>query len=214
MKHYFEVLLNLPVHLLSDSYEYIEKSDSAHNEEHIRAVVMMADKLTLDDTLRKTTITAALTHDLGCSIRGGRDKHEVYSAHIVKGLLSDYPGEFDEVSIIKATLEHRASFNGTRELLTSRIVAAADRGKPNSTILFWRAYVYAKEVGDVCHEVAINHSIEYNKSKYGYEGYSRMRDDTLLFHYYPKECEDIESVFDNATFSQVETQLETLRKSI
>ncbi|CAL9976183.1 hypothetical protein VPHD148_0193 [Vibrio phage D148] len=207
--HYYEHLLDLPVHLLVESYPYIKCSDSAHNEEHIRAVVREANTLYKGwcPFTRRQIIAAALMHDLGCSVRGGRDRHEIYSAQIARGLMHGYYG-LNVEEILTAILQHRASYTGKRDRLVANIVAAADRGRPNAAVLFMRAYVYTKEVNDVDHDTAIRHAIDYNIAKYGYEGYSRMQDDKMLMKYYPEESVAIERIFEEATVDYVESCLE------
>lgn len=214
MKHYYQAIKDLPVKLLTESYDYIKASDAAHNEEHIRAVVLGADSLCDMEGIvdRLQIITAALLHDVGCSIKGGRDGHHIYSTHIAKGLLSDYP-ELCTDSMIKAIIEHRASFTGVRSGITSNIVAAADRGRPNAPVLILRAYLYTKEINDVDHDTAVRHALDYNVSKYGSNGYARMRDNSLLMKYYSKEAIDIESIFDNATVDYVEECLDKLTQT-
>lgn len=210
MNHYYEVLLDLPVHLLVESYPYIRMSDSAHNEEHIRAVVIEANRLcpaNWGGYMRRQVTVAALTHDLGCAVRGGRDNHEVYSAQIARGLLDGYYG-FDVEEIIEAILQHRGSYTGVRTGVVSNIVAAADRGRPSASVLFLRAYLYTKEINDVDHDTAIKHAIDYNIAKFGYEGYARMRDNALIMRYYPVEAINIEKTFEDATFKQVAQILE------
>lgn len=209
MKHYYEILYNLPVHLLEDSYEYISRSDSAHNEEHVRAVVTEADNISLKEggDYKKNILIAALLHDVGCSVRDGREKHEVYSAHIAMGLLYEY-SYCGTSYIIEAILEHRGSFTGVRSSPLSDILAAADRGRPSASVLFLRAYLFTKEVNDVDHDTAVLHAIDYNRAKFGYDGYARMQDNTLLMKYYPKECVAIERVFEEATVELVEEHLE------
>lgn len=211
--HYYEYLLDIPVHLLADSYEYIERSDAAHNEEHIRAVVKEAwalcDRAGVDSMERFCAVIAALTHDLGCSIRGGRDKHEVYSAQIMRGLMSEYRfGLMVEELIILCILQHRASYKGRRWEDAAKIVAAADRGRPSAAVLFMRAYVYTKDVNDVDHDTAIRHAIEYNIAKYGYDGYARMQDNPIISEFYPDEAIAIEKEFEEATVEYVENCLE------
>lgn len=210
-KHYYECLLDLPVHLLQDTYEYISRADAAHNEEHIQAVVLESDRLYKGwcNHTHRQVIAAALMHDLGCAVKNGRDTHEVFSAQIAGGLLAEYKGKFSTEQVLNAILEHRGSFTGERIGLVSNIVAAADRGRPNAAVLFMRAYVYTKEVNDVCHDVAVQHAIEYNKGKYGYKGYARMRDNRLLMKYYPDDAVAIEKVFEEAT---VELVIESLTK--
>lgn len=210
MKHYYECLLDLPVQLLEDSYEYISRSDAAHNEEHIRAVVKEADRLIpedMSDRLRMYAVAAALMHDLGCAVRNGRDRHEIYSAQIARGLIDDCGVYMETAIIIPAILQHRGSFTGKRTGRISDIVAAADRGRPNAAVLFLRAYIYAKEINDVSHDVAVQHAIRYNKAKFGYDGYARMRDNTLIMKYYPEESVAIEKIFEEATVETVEASL-------
>lgn len=213
-KHYYEYLLDFPVHLLEDSYEYIEKSDAAHDERHIRAVVREAGnlctKLEVSRIERFCVLLSALTHDLGCSIRGGRDKHEVYSAQIMQGLMAEYKfGQAREKLVTECILQHRASYTGTRHQLASKIVAAADRGRPNASLLFLRAYAYTKEVNDVDHDTAIAHAIDYNIAKYGYSGYAKMADNPVISEFYPAEAVAIEREFEEATASYVEKCLES-----
>lgn len=213
-KHYYEIIQNLPIHLLSDTYEYISRSDTAHNEEHIRAVVTEADHLvcTYSQRYHNSVIAAALMHDLGCAIKNGRDTHEVFSAQIARGLMAEYSHLeiFMTGYILKAILEHRGSFSGVRTSPMSKLIAAADRGRPNAAVLFMRAYVYTKEINDVCHDVAIQHALEYNRGKYGYNGYARMRDNELIMQFYPNEAIAIEKTFEEATEETVLASLEKL----
>lgn len=217
MTHYYEYLLDLPIHLLADSYEYIKRSDSAHNEEHIRAVVREAsylcdlegDGFERGTIMHRAIITAALCHDLGCSVKGGRDMHEVYSAQIFLGLSQGYQYSHAYKMVVQeAILQHRASYKGIRSSISSKIIAAADRGRPNAAVLFMRAYVYTKEVNDVDHDTAVRHAIDYNIAKYGYNGYARMQDNPVIREYYLSEAIAIEEEFENSTVDYVESCLE------
>lgn len=214
MKHYYEHLLKLPVHLLADSYDYIERSDKAHDEKHIRAVVraasMLCDRREVNDTFSTAAIMAALTHDLGCSIKNGRDKHEIYSAQIMRGLMSDYGYEEMLIElVVLAILQHRSSYKGVRKHIVAKIVAAADRCDAlNPMVSFYRAYVYAKDVSDVCHDVAISHAHDHITHKYGPAGRSCLAHNELLSEFYPEECVSVTELMDTITEPEVRKLIE------
>lgn len=213
MKHYYEFLLELPVHLLADSYDYIKASDAAHNEEHIRAVVratdMLAERSGLPESIYKHAIAAALMHDLGCSVRGGRDKHEIYSAQIAYGLLGRC-GQYIEPNIVIPAIEkHRASYKGERTGRVEKIVAAADRCDVlNLSLLFYRSYIYAMDTFDVHHDVAIAHSHDHISHKFSKEGRGCLLNNEVMMEFYPEECKAITEKMETITVDEVRDLIE------
>jgi HD superfamily phosphodiesterase len=208
MKHYYEFLLELPVHLLSDSYEYIKRSDAAHNEEHIRAVVRAADDLAdrseLPPSIRPHLMAAALMHDLGCAIRGGRDIHETLSAQIAYGLLKDCGMYLEPNIVLPAIRKHRASYTGERTGKIEKILAAADRCDTlNLGLLFYRSAVYAMDAYDVCEDVAIAHSHEHIATKYKSTGRGCLLNNCMMMEFYPEECREITARMETITVEEV-----------
>lgn len=208
MKHYYEFLLELPVHLLSDSYEYIKRSDAAHNEEHIRAVVRaaadLADRSELPPSIRPHLMAAALMHDLGCSVRGGRDIHETLSAQIAHGLLEDCGMYLEPVIVLPAIRKHRASYTGERTGKIEKIVAAADRCDVlNIGIAFYRSFIYAMDVHDVHEDVAFAHSHNIITEKFKVGGRGCLLDNCVMMEFYPEECREITARMETITVDEV-----------
>lgn len=213
--HYYENLLEVPVHLLADSYEYITKCDDAHNEEHIRAVVRTAYELGRGDL---NIVIAALIHDLGCSVPELRETHEHESVRIGITLLKEYSGKgtlFKDVicmaTILEAVVEHRSTFKGVRTSWESNVVAAADRGRPNLKMTYYRSYLYALSKLGVSEAEAKVHAHSHIASKCGYGGTGDPTANDLLMQMWPTECIYMVDRIEAATLEDVTDWIDEIK---
>lgn len=194
-----EYRLNVNVSMVFDCVESISLNDDAHNLEHVFAVTRTGLELVRTKGLgrlnEKIVFYACLMHDLGC--RWDRAMHHVISQEKVYEYFDKYgdpdmmPGDIELIAL--ACLEHRASYDKPRlgdEI--SRIVALADRGKPDFFLYVLRAYQFRlnedlsfeKLVGEVyTHFVEkFDREVGYNWKSYPVEGLQSFAKEWETFH--------------------------------
>ena len=156
-----KVLGWLPVSFVEAICEHIAKSDAGHSYEHVFDVVQEASRLSGGD---RNAILAAFMHDIACGIN--RDQHHQIGAELAEGLLEMYDIECDLDIVVKAVLEHRASWKGGYSSKVSEWVSAADRGKPDADRYLKRSYLYAKSKLGKNHEQSIQHALETIRGRF------------------------------------------------
>jgi len=156
-----EILGWLPVGFVSKVCSYIERNDAGHQHDHVFDVVMEAARLSGGN--RNATL-AAFLHDIGCGF--DRDRHHEIGAELSEGLLRYNEIECDLDMVVKAVLEHRASWKGGYSSKVSEWVSAADRGKPDADRYLKRSYLYAKSKLGKNHEQSIQHALETIRGRF------------------------------------------------
>ena len=151
----------LPVYFVEAVCEHIAKNDAGHSYEHVFDVVQEASRLSGGD---RNAILAAFMHDIACGIN--RDQHHQIGAQLAEGLLEMYDIECDLDIVVKAVLEHRASWKGGYSSKVSEWVSAADRGVPNADKHLKRSYLYAKSKLGKSHEQSVLHAFEHIREKF------------------------------------------------
>lgn len=195
--------LNVNFDLVNDCVSSISLNDDAHNLEHVFAVthtgLELARRKGLGYLNEKIVFYACLMHDLGC--RWDRANHHIISEQKVYEYFDKYPDtdRYHELMpgdiklIALACLEHRASYDKPRlgdEI--SRIVALADRGKPDFFLYVLRAYQFRLAEGlsfEKLVEEVYSHFVEkfdrevgYNWKSYPKEGLIEFKEEWEEFH--------------------------------
>ena len=156
-----EILGWLPVSFVKQVCEHISRNDAGHSYEHVFDVVREADRLSGGD---RNTVLAAFMHDIACGIN--RDQHHQIGAQLAEALLEMYDIECDLDIVVKAVLEHRASWKEGYSSKASEYVAAADRGVPDADKHLKRSYLYARSKLGKTHEQSVLHAFEHIREKF------------------------------------------------
>ena len=184
---------------------YYKSNNSAHQIDHAEAVadlaIRMAKKYLWGRIGMKEIITACYLHDIAEGIN--HDNHHTIAVSMLeKGVLSEwlnllcYRYNMPKIRIIRAVLEHRASFEGEYSFIISEVVSAADRGKPDveawvrRLIKSWIANYPQLNVVDI-----ITKTFGFMKKKYGRNGYTKYPD--IYREFFKEELEQAWSVIDN-----------------
>lgn len=105
-----------------------EKFDSAHNIDHVTAVINESLRLATEYNVNhNVAYTVAAYHDTG--LCRGRELHHIYSAEIIlsDNNLREWFSEEQIETIAQAAKEHRASATCEPQTIYGKIVAEADR---------------------------------------------------------------------------------------
>lgn len=187
--------LNICRDIVQEAILSYRHNDAAHRVDHIYYVTRNALELTkffkLNDRDSRIVIMAALLHDLGCRLN--REQHEIIAVGLIWAMLTQgnyvdntwaHPVENhftseEVIEITTAAMQHRASFKGERESLTSRLVAVADRGKPDVHTVIHRSVLFNLDKGLPRQEI-IDNVVYHMQEKYS-------KDTGYMWKNYPKE---------------------------
>lgn len=179
--------------------ENIRKNDLAHQEEHVLAVVELANELAdvvgiIKPTERRRLLTAAFMHDIAC--HENRTYH-----HLIGGIRASVillrneqhiftPEDIEEIRVLIA--EHRASYSGPRSSVASQVLRLADMGRLDSERFGIRAIEH--RYGQMSKEFALQETADYLISKFAPDGYAWITYPALGQQLYMKEIAVIKSL--------------------
>ena len=189
-----EILGWLPLHFVAYVCSFIERNDAGHRHDHVFDVVLETARLSEGD---RNAILAAFMHDIGCSI--DRDKHHEIGAELAEAVLELYDIECDLDIVVKAVLEHRASWKGGYSSKASEYVSAADRGCPDADKHLKRSYLYAKSKLGKSHEQSVLHAFEHIREKF-LENTPEAPE--WYYEYYQKEWAEMRKVLAEETLER------------
>jgi HD superfamily phosphodiesterase len=197
---------------------FYKLNDSAHGISHADYVYQHAmqikEGLNLDVDDRHI-IYAAYFHDIYSTVQ--RKAHHVFAHDFIKYTKSGIFDNFlkhERDLIAKATLEHRASYDGEFTSLLSQVISAADRGEPNFKYIAQRVYECSCDdrTEFVCDERANEHednplarTYHHLKEKYGRGGYANYNE--VYLEYYAKELKDMQDKIEVMSFETLKLTL-------
>lgn len=191
----------LPLRLIEECYLSICHNDSAHNVEHIYAVVNHGIELVnrtdkkyrFNDIQKSMVLAGCLMHDLGC--RYNRKNHHYISYGMAFRLLDQFAKELftqaqkDEIAV--SCLEHRASWKEGCSTITSCLVALSDRGKPDLNTYILRSLLFRMEQPYDTDIDLIQYVYDHLKDKISTNGYMWKSYPEMGWLIYPDEIERI-----------------------
>lgn len=166
-----------------DLIEYVEQRiipryaafDSAHREDHARAVIERALGLSAHyDVDINIVYAAAACHDLGLAV--DRKTHHLESGRIIRSdaTLAGILGPEGLEAAACAAEDHRASFETAPRSIYGRIVAEADRLIEPLTIIRRTVQYGLDHYPDLDKEGHWQRTLEHLKEKYGDGGYLKL----------------------------------------
>ena len=167
----------------SDLIEYVEQRiipryaafDSAHREDHARAVIERALELLAHyDVDINIVYAAAACHDLGLAV--DRKTHHLESGRIIRSdaTLAGILGPEGLEAAACAAEDHRASSETAPRSIYGRIVAEADRLIEPLTIIRRTVQYGLDHYPDLDKEGHWQRTLEHLKEKYGDGGYLKL----------------------------------------
>ena len=167
----------------SDLIEYVEQRiipryaafDSAHREDHARAVIERALELSAHyDVDINIVYAAAACHDLGLAV--DRKTHHLESGRIIRSdaTLAGILGPEGLEAAACAAEDHRASSETAPRSIYGRIVAEADRLIEPLTIIRRTVQYGLDHYPDLDKEGHWQRTLEHLKEKYGDGGYLKL----------------------------------------
>ena len=167
----------------SDLIEYVEQRiipryaafDSAHREDHARAVIERALELSAHyDVDINIVYAAAACHDLGLAV--DRKTHHLESGRIIRSdaTLAGILGPEGLEAAAFAAEDHRASSETAPRSIYGRIVAEADRLIEPLTIIRRTVQYGLDHYPDLDKEGHWQRTLEHLKEKYGDGGYLKL----------------------------------------
>lgn len=186
----------------------IKRNDAAHYFDHVSDVIVLSYKYATEATKETEmhreeiifcSVVAALLHDVACHV--DRDSHHSIACVWIQSrsndqLISEGINPKYKTAIANAIFEHRASFTGVRKSIISEIVAAADRGRIDSTEFLRRSYLYARSHGKNVNS-ATKHAAEHIKTKFGTGGYGYTKFPEICHLNFPGAVERVSTELDD-----------------
>lgn len=161
--------------------EYVYgESDAAHGPAHIYQVLGRYYKIYREYITPKVAIIIAF-HDIGNLV--DRKKHHDIGADLTKQCLTGLLSEEDLLDVVNAVKEHRASYTGEFSSWFSEMISTCDRGEPDNIYeVVKRSYIYARYKEKKEHMVAVEHTLEHVKNKYGRNGYMKIPNTYMSYY--------------------------------